>query len=763
MQTNLPETAALRDEGRRRGRKILRQFLDTIAQYIVSLGGIGVMVTLLLLFVFLVYEVIPLFRPASIEFDSEFSLPVRPAVQTLHLAMEEQGEVGFRLASDGIASIIDLHTGRVISNESLPVPAGDEITGFAVAGAAGGPMVLGLKSGRALVVGHQYRIEFPDTDNTRTITPFLGYPLGRSALDLGADAALTSLALARKDDSIVLAARDETNRVHVLRAVRERNLFTPFHPVEDPEYEMENVTLTAVPNDVFKIMIGGDLRRLLLLPESGRLRVFDINQMFGGPAVAADFDLGRTPARPVAAELLLGGLSLLVAESSGLVNQYFFIDSAAGNQLLRVRSFAGSGQPLAFLLAEPRSKGFIGIDQQGFLQAFNTTASRETYSKPVAGQAPVAATVSPRGSSLLLETEPGRFSVWQIDNPHPEVSWDALWSKVWYEGYAEPDYIWQTSATASSLEPKYSLVPLAFGTLKAALCAMLLAAPLAIGAAIYTGHFMAPAMRRKAKPVIELMEAIPAVVLGLLAGLWLAPLVEKNLLGVFCVLVILPLGMMLAGLLWTLLPRRIRHGVPDGWEAALLLPVVLSIGWLSFAVAAPLESVFFAGDLPGWINTALGINYVQRNALVVGFAMGFAVIPTIFSIAEDAIFTVPRHLSSGSMALGATAWQSLYHVILPTASPGIFSALMIGLGRAVGETMIVLMATGNTPIMDINLFDGMRTLAASIAVEIPESAVGSTHYRILFLAAMVLFLFTFAVNTLAELVRYRLRCRYGNL
>ena len=150
-------------------------------------------------------------------------------------------------------------------------------------------------------------------------------------------------------------------------------------------------------------------------------------------------------------------------------------------------------------------------------------------------------------------------------------------------------------------------------------------------------------------------------------------------------------------------------------------------------------------------------------ANVVGLAMGFAVIPIIFSIAEDAVFGVPKTLSDGSLALGATPWQTLLFVILPTASPGIFSALMIGLGRAVGETMIVLMATGNTPVMDWNIFEGMRTLAANIAVEMPESEVNSTHYRILFLAALVLFLFTFVVNTVAELVRQRLREKYSSL
>jgi phosphate transport system permease protein len=143
--------------------------------------------------------------------------------------------------------------------------------------------------------------------------------------------------------------------------------------------------------------------------------------------------------------------------------------------------------------------------------------------------------------------------------------------------------------------------------------------------------------------------------------------------------------------------------------------------------------------------------------------MGFAVIPIIFAIAEDAFSNVPPNLVAGSLALGADRWQTVTRVVLPTASPGIFSAVMIGFGRAVGETMIVLMATGNTPIMDWNPFNGFRTLSANIAVEIPEAPHGGTLYRALFLAALLLFLMTFVVNTVAELVRQRLRERFSQL
>jgi phosphate transport system permease protein len=117
-------------------------------------------------------------------------------------------------------------------------------------------------------------------------------------------------------------------------------------------------------------------------------------------------------------------------------------------------------------------------------------------------------------------------------------------------------------------------------------------------------------------------------------------------------------------------------------------------------------------------------------------------------------------LRSGSLALGASRWQTARNIVLPTAAAGIFSALMIGLGRAVGETMIVVMATGNTPIMDLNIFSGMRTLSANIAVELPEAPHHGTLYRTLFLGAMVLFLMTFAVNTLAEILRQHLREKF---
>jgi len=196
----------------------------------------------------------------------------------------------------------------------------------------------------------------------------------------------------------------------------------------------------------------------------------------------------------------------------------------------------------------------------------------------------------------------------------------------------------------------------------------------------------------------------------------------------------------------------------------------------SRAVAARLELLKFLLALGASIGTAvllgtglgaLGFDprgaivgtYVQRNALIAGFVMGFAVIPIVYTVAEDALSSVPRSLRSASLGCGATRWQTAMRIVVPVAIPGIFSAMMIGLGRAVGETMIVLMVTGNTPILDVNPFDGLRTLSATIAVEMPEAVRDGTLYRTLFLAALTLFVLTFIVNTAAEIVRQKFRRR----
>ncbi|MGY0218467.1 ABC transporter permease subunit [Endozoicomonadaceae bacterium StTr2] len=737
-----------------RRHRSIRKSKDWLARWSVAFGGIGVIVAILLIFLYLLYEVVPLMRSAEVERVTTY--PVAAANTSsgkiLYTTMEEQAEIGLNIDSTGGLRFFDTRSGDTLLAESLPLPAGTTITSFTSAGAAGELVAAGLSNGEVLVLKHIYRTSWPN--DKRVITPAVEWPFGSDPIAL-APAAVDGLVLQDSEEQLLIAGLSQGELV-MTRLLKEVDFLT-----EEVTLEPEQVNVPRLEGVLGKMLLSPDLSWLYVQTGADQLTVLEV-PLSGSPQIAQVVTATENKAEITSMSFLLGGISVLVGDSSGEISQWFHARNEQGDQMLqRARSFSLGSAPITVIEPEHRRKGFLAADNTGVVGIFSTTSSRTLLKENIGSQV-TALGISPRANALLVNTASGQ-SFWKVDNEHPEVSWSALWDKVWYESYDEPEYIWQSSASNNDFEPKFSLMPLAFGTLKAAFYAMLLATPLAICGAIYTAYFMAPAMRRKVKPVIELMEALPTVILGFLAGLWLAPYIEANLAGIFGLLICIPVSMLLFAFSWDRLPENIRHRVPDGWQPMLLVPVVLLAGWFSIEAGLWMEHAFFGGDMRTWVTTDLGIPYDQRNALVVGLAMGFAVIPTIFSITEDAVFSVPKHLSYGSLALGATPWQTLTKVVLLTASPGIFSAVMIGMGRAVGETMIVLMATGNTPIMDANIFEGMRTLAANIAVEMPESEVGSTHYRILFLAALVLFMFTFVVNTIAEMVRHRLRRKYSTL
>jgi phosphate transport system permease protein len=730
---------------------------DSLVRYGVVVGGLSIIVAIVLIFFYLLYVVLPLFASAKATSLIEYSIPEKMLGKTVLLETEEQNEVAARFTDAGQVVFFEVATGKTILTQGIAIPEGAHITSFAQGSdISQGGVAYGLSDGKAIVVKHQYKITYPN--NQRLITPSLDYPLGEQPLVIDeAGSPLEKIAVKVESDKTILVAKI-ADKVHLVSFAQEKSLFA-----NEATITRTSAVLDASAKAIVDLLIDKEDNQLYLMDNEGLLSAYDIRDK-SAPKLKHQQNVIEVGQTVTSLTFLNGDISLLVGDSSGLVSQWSQVKNDLKQLAFKkIRSFKVSDKAVVAVESEQRRKGFMAVDAAGTVGLYNSTAERQLIKEHIGTSSPIAAVLSPRSNRLLLETGDEKIHVWNVDNEHPEVSIKSLWQKVWYESYPKPDYIWQSSSASNDFEPKYSLVPLVFGTLKAAFYAMLVAMPLALMGAIYTAYFMAPQMRQVVKPAIELMGALPTVILGFLAGLWLAPFIEKHLAGLFLSLISLPIAVLLFAFLWQFLPKTLRQKTPEGWDAAILMPVIVIVSWLAFTVSVPLEAFMFHGSLRDWLSNEFGIGYDQRNALIVGIAMGFAVIPTIFSIAEDAIFSVPKHLTVGSLALGATTWQTMTKVVLLTASPGIFSAVMIGLGRAVGETMIVLMATGNTPVMDFSVFQGLRTLAANVAVEMPESEVDSTHYRVLFLTALVLFIFTFVFNTLAEVIRQRLREKYSSL
>ncbi len=740
----------VRSEMAKGGHYKQRRLLDTLARHGITAGGIGVVVAVLLIFFYLLSVVLPIFESARVE-QAKTTHVALPA-DTVWFDSEEYGELVLAIEKNGSATFYRVHDGAVAAQSRLL----DDGQVVGVQPVAGQPNWLAVLSDRNEIrlFKQVYRLSYPN--GTRVITPSLE-PVFDSRLTLSVDDARV----------VAFAVFADEETLKIAYALPDQWIFQQYPLEQDFLTEALEVVIDdgqrwQIPanNRAFSMELANDGRWVYLTTESGQILFYEWIDAPPKFLAAGQLEGER---RPTAVVSLLGHYSLLVGDDKGFISQWFGYREKESQQLrlAKVREFKLYDAPVVRILPERLRKGFIAVDARNRYGIFYTTSERTLLKGKLPSDAANVA-INGRSTKMLVAT-PDTLHLYHVHNEHPEISWKSLWQKVWYESYPEPAYVWQSSASNNDFEPKFSLSPLAYGTLKAAFYAMLFAVPLALAGAIYTAYFMSPGLRQVVKPTIEIMEALPTVILGFLAGLWLAPFVEKHLPGVIGFLLILPFVTLATAALFRVLPQPWQRICPDGYRPLLLIPVVILTAWLAVGMSTHLELWFFGGNARIWLRDELGVTFDQRNALVVGMAMGFAVIPTIFSIAEDAVFSVPKHLVSGSLALGATPWQTMVRVVLPTASPGIFSALMIGMGRAVGETMIVLMATGNTPVMNMNIFEGMRTLAANIAVEMPESEVGSSHFRVLFLAALVLFAFTFVANTAAELVRQRLREKYSSL
>lgn len=855
--------------GLRFTRKPRRRVLlvDRWAEGLITLSGIGGIAAVSLVGLFLFWVALPLLRSTGLERETDLVRPGGPAGgdagPIVAQATDGYGTMFWSLRRDGRLFVQDLASGaeidRTLLNGEAGLRAWSEVSGGQVAcGFADGTVILAgigfateyhegedvppgfgdLESGQSKVYGNGLLTRTPEGQLRHQ---FLSLDLP-DPLELGPHPVIL-VDFTRTASGLVVAALDSAGVFHYRKVTRKTNMLTGKSTLRSTGESLVLADLGVERVDRIthlKLSDTGDLS--LLIHADGMASLLESRE--GAFRLLGDQDLTPEPGVMVTAcAFLAGHASLAVGDSGGGVTVWFPVLGELGESSVYVPAHVLEPGPAEVTALAPstRSRMLAAGFADGSLRVYHVTADRLLGEGRTSGGAIERIAMAPREDLVVVSGTAG-IGLWALDAPYAEISLKTLLRPVWYEGYPGPAYVWQSSAAADSFEPKMSLVPLVFGTLKAAFYSLLFGLPLAVLAAVYTSEFLHKRTRARVKPVIEIMASLPSVVLGFLAALVMAPLVERHAMPIIGVIVMTPVFVLLGAQLWQFMPRhvaaRFDHSRPlamlaamglgalvswnlapvleriafagdfklwldgqvgsgvAGWVVMLMVPAGMLMGWLnvlhgdrfirtldpawSLQRVALVDLLRFLVSLGGALVIALALGwlldsagwdprgsvlgtYVQRNALIVGIAMGFAVIPIIYSISEDALVSVPDSLRAASLGAGATPWQTALLVVIPPAMSGLFSAAMIGVGRAVGETMIVLMAAGNTPILDMNIFNGFRTLSANLAVELPEAVQNSTHYRTLFLAALTLFVMTFILNTVAEGVRLHFRKKTSQL
>jgi len=818
----------------------------------ITVGGIGTILAVIGVFLFLVSVVFPMFRSGRVEPAGHGATA---SAAPLHTGVDEYRVCGWALGRDGAFRSFRLDNGDALSTQTL-VPSDSLATSsFDVMSSS---LAVARTDGSILLFRIKWETDYPSESelpsNSALSKAGECATAGEAVIERTAEGSLrrqrATLVEAGQipaagpapramdhlaDDNGFMVASLAADSLVVDRVTREENEFTG-----EATSEVKRHT-TPAPDGTAnaRVLVAEDANSIYVIGVTGEATRF--NARADELPVTATVTMGKN-APITAATTLIGRSTLLLGDEQGNVTSWFAAEANGKQVLVSPRVFRGDGAAVTAIAASPRERLFVVGYADGRVRMFQATSGKRVVDTTLATRSPVdALAFAPKTDGLLVASN-ATLASFTLEPGHPEVTLRSLFTPVWYEGYATPTHVWQSSAGTDDFEAKLGLWPLVFGTLKATFYAMLFGVPLALLAAIFTSEFVSPSLRPRLKTLIESMASLPSVVLGFLAALVFAPFVQGHVASVMIGFLVVPLTLLTGAYVWQLLPAATTRRLSRLRFVVIFLLLPLSLG-LAALMGPWAERTLFAGDLMSWLDgqrgngfggwvllliplcaaavifgmsritegrfrhasmamsrsrvawmdftrfaitvtatllLALAVSglltlvhadprggffgtYVQRNALVVGFVMGFAVIPIIYTIAEDALSAVPSHLRAASLGAGATPWQTAVRIVLPTAMSGLFSAIMIGLGRAVGETMIVLMAAGNTPVLQMNAFNGFRTLSANIAVELPEAVRNSTHYRTLFFAALMLFAMTFVVNTVAEIVRLRFRKRSAQI
>jgi len=687
-------------------RSARKELINKTARALFAAGGVSVLIVIILILIFLFKETIPIFSGAEI--TGRNSIPISEKI--IGASISERGNL-ISLVYQGGLSLVDKN-GANVSRFDLPQKI-------------------------VSVVFKKNTLLVSDTDKIY-LYEYKYISDGSASLDSNAELiTLFQCPMPKGMKTAVVSSKDDASIDIIFYGDKRIQLI---------KYSLSgNVEQIKLDTEILSVIKSAELYfdgSLIAVSDDGRIYVIDengnVNDVLKEDGISA---FG----------MLTGKRGFVVADLSGNISVYSSSNREGSSSFHKIHKIDSCGKKVTSISMSEKDRTFaVSYDDGSIRLYYSTTEKLLLEIEDMSGNI----LISGNGKTLL--NYGSKLVLYDIKNNHPDISFKALFGKIWYEGYSEPSYVWQSTGGADDFEPKYSLMPLIFGTAKGSLFALLFAVPLALCGALFMNQFMHPDLQRLIKPAVEIMAGLPSVIIGFLGGLWLAPVLEQYLPGILLGLIITPVAVIIAGYLVEKYFTR-SGGEIYGKEIFIILPVIVLVFGTSVMFSNEISSIVFNGDFKDFFFTKTGTPYDQRNAIVVGFAMGFAVIPVIFSLAEDALSFVPREIIAGSLALGLSRWQTVSGVVLKAAKSGIVSAVMIGFGRAVGETMIVLMATGNTPLMSLSPFNGFRTLSANIAVELPETAVGSSPYRILFLSALILFIFTFAINILTGFIRGNMR------
>ncbi len=855
-----------------RARQSVR-IIDKLATKVITIGGLFVILAVLGIMAFLVAVALPLFAGETITGSGVFRVAA-PRSALLSVEVDDYNTIAVLVSKNGVLTPVHASTGKPLRPLKLdfggtPASAfGRTLKGGNVAfGFPDGTVRFGKIVFRTQVLpaervpkgltkiderdftdgkvvysripGDQMRKIWVEAEvkEPQEVAP-QGTPIVKLAYKVGGTPERPSISFATVDAGGVARLSLTETKVNLLTGQTTSSVESVVLPDLPPGTRIVDILLTEKAD---KVYIG---------VEKGFLLRYDTRN-FDAITLVEKRDLLPMDEKLTVFKALIGEESIVVGGSKGYAGIFFQArrpGAATSDGLVMVRGheLERHAASVSGFSASQRSRMFATMDSGGNVWLRHATSESTLLRfkvKEMANGPGRLIRLSPRDDAIVATDEKGVVNFWKFEAEHPETTFQTLFGKVWYEGYPKPEYTWQSSSGDDAFEEKISLIPLIFGTIKGTVYSLIFAIPIAVLGAIFTSEFIGPQVRSVVKPAMEMMASLPSVVLGFVAALILAPIVETWIAAILLTFMLIPFLLLLSAYLWQVMPPRVSLPLSGFPKLGLVFFVIILGSLLGYLIGPGFERLLFGGDFKAWANgnigiatpmlfiifypasfilvaflaerflgyewrqklrrmahsrgalfellrwggmlvaagllswvaavtlTALGLDarggvidtYVQRNALVVGFAMGFAVIPIIYTIAEDALNSVPSHLRAASLACGATPWQTALWVILPTAASGIFAAVMIGMGRAVGETMIVVMAAGNTPVLDWNIFSGLRALSANIAVELPEAVKDGTLYRVLFLAALVLFAMTFVVNTIAEVVRLRFRKRAAQL